>query len=132
MLRKTLTQMEELEFGKEVSNRYFDLLGVEDFYIGNEIEDLISGIQFLVEKTVRENGVVNLIRRNRTVHKSLNIFLNNHRFLIESGSALIYANRIDQLWLGVHKYIEMYASEYISQMKHDTFVNELSNLTLPE
>ena len=112
MLRKTLTQMEELEFGKEVSNRYFELLGVEDFYIGNKIEDLVSGLQFLVEKAVRENGLADLLRRNRSVHKELNKFLNNHSFLLANNTALIYANRADQLWLAVRKYIEMYSKEY--------------------
>lgn len=133
MLRKTLTQMEELEFGKEVSNRYFELLGVEDFYIGNKIEDLVSGLQFLVEKAVRENGLADLLRRNRSVHKELNKFLNNHSFLLANNTALIYANRADQLWLAVRKYIEMYSKEYESQYACEKeFISELSNLTLPE
>lgn len=135
MLRKTLTQMKELEFGSLVSNKYFKLLGVEDFYIGNEIEDLVAGLQFLVEKSVRQNGLAELLRRNRKVHKVLNKFLNNHNFLTSNCTALIYANRVDQLWLSVRKNIETYSSEYKSQMKCDeekNFISELNNLALPE
>ena len=132
MLRKTMEQMKELEFGSLVVEKYFELLEVEEFYIG-ETEDLIAGIQFMVEKSVRENGLAGLLRKNRRVHKELNKFLNNHSFLLANNTALIYANRVDQLWLAVRKYIEMYSKEYESQYACEKqFISELSNLTLPE
>lgn len=136
MLRKTMEQIRGLNFGKEVLNKYFELLGVEDFYtVVGDIEDLVAGLQFLVEKTVRENGLVDLTRRNQRVHKILNVFLNNHNFLVAQNIASIHANRIDQLWLAILKYIESYASEYSQQIKKDKeseFLIELNNLTLPE
>lgn len=131
MLRKTLTQMKELEFGSLVSNKYFELLGVEDFYI-EDSEDLIAGLQFIVENSVREDTLSDLLRKNQRVQKELNVFLNNNKHLIKERMALIYANRVDQLWLAVKKYIEMYSHEYISQCNKKEFINELSNLTLPE
>lgn len=134
MLRKTLEQMKELEFGVLVTKKYLELLGVEDFYI-EEDEDIIAGLQFLIEKEVRENGVANLMRRHKKVHDTLNKFLNNHKFLIKNNVALIYANRVDQLWLALRKYINMYADEYKSQLLQDEekqFVKELKNVTLPE
>ena len=134
MLRKTLEQMKELEFGQLVVKKYLELIGVEDFYI-EETEDIIAGLQFLVEKEVRENGVANLLRRHKKVHDTLNRFLNNHKFLITNNSALIYANRVDQLWLAIRKYINMYADEYRTQLLQDEgkqFVKELKNVTLPE
>ena len=115
-------------------SKYLELIGVEDFYI-EETEDTIAGLQFLVEKEVRENGISNLLRRNKKVHEVLNKFLNNHKFLIKNNSALIYANRVDQLWLAIRKYIDMYAEEYKTQLLHDEekrFVKELKNVTLPE
>lgn len=135
MLRRTVEQIKEVKYGKEVLEKYFGMLGVEDFYIGQDVEDLVAGLQFLVEKTVRENGLVDLTRRNQRVHKILNVFLNNHNFLVAQNIASIHANRIDQLWLAVLKYIESYASEYSSQIKKDKeaeFLIELNNLTLPE
>lgn len=135
MLRTTMEQIRGLNFGKEVLNKYFDMLGVEDFYIGQDVEDLVAGLEFLIEKSVRENGLVDLTRRNQRVHKILNVFLNNHNFLVAQNIASIHANRIDQLWLVVLKYIENYASEYSQQIKKDKeseFLIELNNLTLPE
>ena len=79
MLRKTMEQMKELEFGGLVVKKYFELLGVEDFYL-EQTEDIIAGIQFLTEKEVRENGVANLLRRHKKVHDTLNKFLNNNKF----------------------------------------------------
>lgn len=135
MLRKTLEQMkDELEFGGLVVNKYFELLGIEDFYI-EEDEDIIAGLHFLIEKEVRENGIANLMRRHKKVHDTLNRFLNNHKFLISRNAALIYANRVDQLWLALRKYINMYADEYRTQLLQDEekqFVKELNNVTLPE
>ena len=134
MLRKSMEQMKELEFGALVVNKYFELLGVEDFYI-NEDEDIVTGLQFIVEKEVRENGIANLMRRQKNVHDTLNRFLNNNKFLIKNNVALIYANRVDQLWLALRKYINMYADEYKSQLLQDEekyFVKELKNVTLPE
>lgn len=134
MLRKSMEQMKELEFGALVVNKYFELLGVEDFYI-NEDEDIVTGLQFIVEKEVRENGIANLMRRHKKVHDTLNRFLNNNKFLIKNNIALIYANRVDQLWLALRKYINMYADEYKSQLLQDEekqFVKELKNVTLPE
>lgn len=135
MLRTTMEQIRGLNFGKEVLNKYFDMLGVEDFYIGQDVEDLVAGLEFLIEKSVRENGLVDLTRRNQRVHKILNVFLNNHNFLVAQNIASIHANRIDQLWLFVLKYIENYASEYSQKIKKDKeseFLIELNNLTLPE
>lgn len=134
MLRKTLNQMKELEFGVLVSKKYLELLGVEDFYI-EEDEDIIDGLQFLIEKEVRENGIANLLRRHKKVHDVLNKFLNNNKFLIKNNVALIYTNRVDQLWLSLRKYINMYADEYRTQLLEDDknqFVKELNNVTLPE
>lgn len=134
MLRKSMEQMKELEFGGLVVKKYFELLGVEDFYL-EQTEDIIAGIQFLTEKEVRENGVANLLRRHKKVHDTLNKFLNNNKFLIKNNVALIYANRVDQLWLALRKYINMYADEYKSQLLQDEekqFVKNLNEVTLPE
>ena len=127
----------DLQFGKEVVNKYFTLLGVEDFYI-EDTEDLIAGIQILTEKAVREKGLVELLRKHSVIHNTMNVFLSNHGFLIENNSALIYANRIDQLWLCAKKYINAHANEYVlileKQQKdsQEQFIKELNNLTLPE